>query len=257
MRVGTEEASRLDRTWERLSTDGLTRDETVDAVLARWPIGTVPETRGTARGMVRGASAVSGSSDAAVADRAAQVLAPEEPGRLPARVLWVTGPRCAGSSTVGWLLAAEAWQRDRRTGFIDLAQLSFTWNLGGSVGLDNGVALGETFAEDGAEQLVVVAPLEVAPAEVLAAFSGAEVRVIRLSASARLLQQRALDRTRGLGPLLPGDDLFGASAADAEALVDSALARQRIAPRLDETLVDTDGLEPAEAMTRVATAAGW
>jgi hypothetical protein len=173
------------------------------------------------------------------------------------RVLWITGPRCVGSSTVGWLVATDRWQKQSRTGFIDIAQLSFTWNLDVPVGLTNGVALCETFADDGAELFVLVAPLEIEPVEVRAAFNHAEVSVIRLDATDADLHSRALSRTRGEGPRLPGDDLSGASVGDAHALIASAVARQRIDVRPGEIPIDTSGTDASASKSMVATAARW
>lgn len=164
--VGTVEASRLEESWKRLSTDALTVDETVDAVLASW---THAVPRLNAASMPTDAPAANASSNWSTGKRGS------------VRVLWLTGPRCVGASTVGWLVAAEAWHIGRRTGFIDIAQLSFTPNLTVPVGLSNGVALQEVFAAAGTEQFVIVAPLEIQPSDVRAAFHSLSSRSCALT----------------------------------------------------------------------------
>lgn len=230
VRVGSEEAARLHRSWERLSTDDLSVEETVDVVLSRWA--------------PRGAeSPVSWESPApAVGDTG--------------RVLWITGPRCVGASTVGWLIASDAWQQGRRTGFVDIAQLSFTWNVDVPVGLTNGVALQQAFVAAGAERCVVVAPLELDPARVRTAFGDTQISFVRLTASATDLHDRALARTRGEGPQLAGDDLLGAAPADVRTTI-TALADQQIDSRPGESVVETSGCAATAVQQQVITAAGW
>jgi Mrp family chromosome partitioning ATPase len=240
VRIGTEEAARLESSWERLSTDELTLGQTVDAVLACWTLETVTGTDPPRR---------------PAADPCAPTFSAGELGRR--RVLWITGPRCVGASTVGWRIAADAWREGRRTGFIDVAQLSFTWNLAAPVGLLNGVALQETFAAAGTERFVVVAPLDIEPVSARTAFGDAEFAAVRLDATDADLRDRALARTRGEGPFVSGDDLLGAPTTDAEALIATAVARQRIAVRPGETLVDTSGEDAAVSTKRVTAAARW
>lgn len=240
--VGTEEAARLEGSWKRLSTDGLTVAETVDAVLTRWTFGA--------------ASLVSPSTPADAP--AAGVASNRSAGKgCRVRVLWLTGPRCVGASTVGWLVAADAWRVGRRTGFIDIAQLSFTRNLTVPVGLTNGVALREVFAAAGTERFVIVAPLEIQPSDVRAAFPGAVLSVVRLDATDDELYHRALARTRGEGPMVAGDDLLGSSAADAEAVIAAAAARQRFEVRPGEIIIDTSDTDAATSLKLVTAAAGW
>ncbi len=240
VRIGTDEAARLEGSWERLPTDDLTLDQTVEAILSRWP---------PTAGRLTGTPAPTLTGDAApgVADH----------GRRVDHVLFITGPRCAGASTLGWLIAAAGWQQGHRTGFIDIAQLSFTWNVEVPTGLANGAALLDTFAGEGCRSHVVVAPLDVEPASIRAAFAGMRVSVVRLDATAADLRDRALARTRGEGPLLPGDDLLGASPAAVDALVAAAVAQRDTEIRPGETLIDTSGLGVDESRLRVEAAAGW
>lgn len=240
VRIGTDEAARLDPSWERLDTDELTLDATVDAVLSRWTWGT----------------AASGGS----ALRPAADVDPQDPSSRDhgsGRLLWITGPRCAGASTVGWLIAKDAWQRGRWTGFIDVDQLTYTWNVELPVGLANGVALHDAFAADGCDSCIVVAPLDLEPRDIRAAFGGLEVSVVRLDATDADLGDRAVARTRRWGAHLPDDDLVGCSAAQAKALISAAVARQRIDARRGETLVDTSGLDAATTKERVIAAVTW
>ena len=110
-------------------------------------------------------------------------------------VLWLTGPRCVGASTVGWEIAQAAWRHEQRRGFADAAQLDFTWNLEDSVGLRNLVALHQVFTAAGAESLVVAAPLRFEPSAVRSAFAESTVTFIRLDADEPALLGRALART--------------------------------------------------------------
>lgn len=89
--AGTAEAALVESSWERLSTDDRSLDETVDEVLSRWHPDDATSSR-PARPFVS-ATAVAG------------------------RVLWVTGPRLAGASRIGWEIASGEWTAGRRTGF--------------------------------------------------------------------------------------------------------------------------------------------
>lgn len=227
--VGGSDSARLVEGWERLPTDDLSVDATADIVVDRWITG--PASRAGA--------------------------AQRQPCVIKAPVLWITGPRCVGASMVGWAVAQKAWTAGRRRALADAAQLDFTWNIEGTVGLRNLVALHQTFSEAGAESLVITAPLRFEPTAVRSAFAGASVSFIRLDASEPALLDRALARTRGEGPMLAGDDLAGASAAVAERTASAAAAERQLPIREGEIVVDTTStLLDAAAMRVLKPPAG-
>ncbi|MFJ4173309.1 hypothetical protein [Microbacterium sp. NPDC089696] len=212
--AGTAESADAHTDWRRVPTDDLTADEVADRVIAE----------------------VEGSDDP---DQAAEH---ELTGvsRASGSVLWITGPRLVGASTVGWRIASERWAAGLRTGFADAAQLAFAPDAPG-LALAGVVALHESFAEVGAEALVVVAPATIAPAEVTAAFPHADVAVVRLDADEASRRARSEQRRAGGGPLLAGDDVAGSSDVELEELLAASGAGVGAAP--EALVVDTSGLE--------------
>ncbi len=217
--AGTEEASAVHPAWERLDTAHSTIEETVQAVIAR---------------------------PAGGAEVASDVVFPEE--HATARVIWITGPRCAGASRVGWELARTQWAAGERTGFLDGEQLSFSWNADPVNEAEAAAVVQAVFAEAGAKALIVVAPFEISPKDVHAAFPRADVRFFRLDADDRTRRGHAVRRAEGAdGAVLAGDDLIGADA-DAIERVLAVGARQRASPlRIGEILVDM----PTSTVTQV------
>ncbi|UGS25032.1 hypothetical protein K8F61_09965 [Microbacterium resistens] len=236
--AGTAAASRLDPAWRRIPTDAHTLDETVSAVLA-----VTDDASGRPPTVVeRGAQQ---------RDETPPTPDPvDPPPLLPVR--WITGPRGAGASRIGWELASSAWREGRPTGFVDLAQLSFAANLGRPVGLRTLLAVRDVFAGAGAHELVVVAPFAITPQQVHAAL-GAQARVARLDAPAPVLRARIRDRVRGAGPLLAGDDLREADEATVQAVAATAERQRAVPPRAGEQLIDA-AAEPAVVADRVRAA---
>lgn len=222
--VGTRETASAHPAWTRVDTDESTVDDTVRAVRERW------------RGGVGGAAPASAVAEADTTEH----------------VVWITGPRCTGASRVGWETVAPLWAEGRRAGFIDVAQLGFAWNVDTALGVRNTAELQRLFAAAGARTLVAVAPLEVAPDEVRAAFPRADVQFIRLDADEESRRDRALRRAAGTDALLAGDDLIGAS----ERTIDDVVAqgsRQRETPvRAGERVVDTSAMPLPQVVAQVA-----
>lgn len=217
--VGTKEAMAAHRSWVRLGTDGHTLEETVGAALARW------------------------NPDSAAESAPVTPLA--EAGTT-GRVVWITGPRCAGASSVGWEIARARWGAGQRTGFVDVAQLGFAWNTGSTVGVRNAAVLQRLFAAAGARTLIAVAPFEVAPADVQAAFPLADVWFFRLDADDDTRRDRALRRVAGSGPSLAGDDVIGATPRAIDDVV-AVGAHQRHSPlREGERLIESTALSTAQ-----------
>jgi hypothetical protein len=231
--AGTAEAERVNSVWERLDTDDLSETEAVEKVLARWqsavvhddPVDSHPRTKTTAS-----------SAD---------------------RVLWITGPRLAGKSRIGWEVVSREWSDGRRAGFIDLEQLSFAWNTSSAVGLANLVRLHGEFRDVDTDRFVVVAPFEVEPAAIRAVLPASDVSFVRLAPSAADLRAHALVRRRGDGPSLAGDDVLGATDAAIERILHRADSQSSQPHREHELSVETRGLSIVDAATAVRHAAGW
>lgn len=222
--AGTEESAHAHADWIRMPTDDLTVDEVVDRVLR---VVHHPNPAGSSPGRRR---AVVSRADGAV--------------------LWITGPRFAGASTIGWRLVSERWAAGIRTGFADAAQLAFAPHAAPSgLALAGVVALHETFSEVGVEGLVVVAPDSIAAADVAAAFPNAPVIVLGIEADEVSRRARAEERRADRGPLLAGDDVAGASDAEIDALLAAGGAAAGAAP--GGPVVDTSGLDVAASTAAV------
>lgn len=228
--IGTRETEAAHPAWSMLETDGCTVEATERAVLDRW---------------------------AAVLDGGATGMAVPAPELAPPasdtteRVIWVTGPRRAGSSRVGWEVASGLWREQRRTGFIDVAQLAFAWNIDRTVGLQNTSTLQRTFAAIGARTLVAVAPVEIGPDDVRAAFPEADVRFFRLDADETARRERAHRRAAADGASLAGDDLIGASSSVIEDVVMQGSRQRRWPLREGELLIDTSGATVVDVTARI------
>lgn len=232
--AGTAEAARVHPDWERIDTDGRTAAETVEDVLARWQ----PRREGTTPGHVGPRTRTTGT---AAADR----------------VLWITGPRLAGASRIGWEIVTHEWREGRRAGFIDLAQLSFTWNIDEPVGMANLVGLHTAFHDIGSRLLVVVAPVEADPAAAREALPTSDTSFLRLAPSDTDIRRNADFRRRGDGPTLAGDDVVGAADAAIALVVAIADAQSSLPLRPYENRVDTRGRSVDDAAAAVRRAADW
>ncbi|MCT9819173.1 hypothetical protein N3K63_02605 [Microbacterium sp. W1N] len=254
--AGTAEAARVHTAWERLATDDDTERQTVDRVMSLWrmPHPAAPHIPDP-EALTPDALTPEPTTPEALTPEA---LAPEaptpEPAPTPAPVLWITGARLAGASRVGWELVQRHWRAGRTAGFADLAQLSFAWHVHRPVGLPALARLHATFGAVGASPLVVVAPLEVDPAQVRAALPASAVSFVRLAPDADGIRAHAGFRTRGEGPVLAGDDLCGASAAHVDGVLRLSAAQSARPARPTEIVVPTAGLSPAAAADAVAGA---
>jgi adenylylsulfate kinase-like enzyme len=219
--VSAEEARDAHSLWTRVDTDGASVEETARTVLARWKDG--PAEAAPAR-----------------ADEAAA-----------GRVIWLTGPRCAGASMVGWEIASARWAKGERTGFIDVAQLGFRWNIDQEIGARNAVELHRLFVGAGAGTTIAVAPIEIAPETVRAALPRADVRFVRLDADESAIRDRARRRVGGDGPRVIGDELIGAASDVVEGVVATAMRQRETPLREGEVLVETTGATTAEVAARI------
>ncbi|GAA1489877.1 AAA family ATPase [Brachybacterium sacelli] len=250
--AGTAESARLHPDWERLGIGELTITQAVERVLER-----IDQPEEAAR---------------STADPRAENHSPlrptTPPGHMPP-ILWLTGPRCAGASSVGWALAADAWSQRTRTAFLDLAQLAFAT---GATGQDTApgrplrhhalalrilVALRTVLRAAGARELLVVAPLEVDVTELLGAPETGVMTMVRLDADDATLRERVGARARGAPPLLASDDLRGAPASQIDAVADLAAKQRKCPLRAGEQQVTNAERTPtttAAAIRRLGTA---
>jgi broad-specificity NMP kinase len=191
---------------------------------------------------------------------ATDASAPEVSSPAAMGVVVVTGPRVAGSSTVGFELATGRWRADVRTGFVDLQQLSFLTY--GDTSAVTDAALGNRqlavmhalMAARGAGLLVVSGHLTLADRTAMRrALPSSTVTVIRLRADDATFEAHVRDRVAGSTARLAGDDLLGAGREHQVAVVAAALAEQA---HLDgyatgDAILDVTGQSPAEVVARI------
>ncbi|WP_165362662.1 adenylyl-sulfate kinase [Promicromonospora panici] len=185
---------------------------------------------------------------------------PPDPEPADGEILWLTGPRCVGKSTVGWDAVMSQWQSARRTGFADVGQLSFADDAeGGTLGVEQTAALWRTFAADGAQRMVLVGALpDGADLPGLASlFSPARLTVMRLEASPATLRERAQRRRAGGPAVLAGDDLLGQPAEVAERIADRAISEQARPVPDGVVRIDADDASPDAVAKEVLARVGW
>lgn len=267
--TGSAESRRRHPDWTGLPVDGVDEGQAAAAVQEHLATGagSAPPGEGEAPGGRLADHA--DHADHAPSDRERRA----EHDVLTTPVLWVTGPRCAGASSVAWSLASGGWAQGRRTGFLDLAQLSFRSPDGGdasdaagpvsaeawqnpALGLDVLAAVAAVLVGAGMQELVVTAPFPVQPAQVRAALPGAPVRVVRLDDEPGALRERALRRRAGEGPMLAGDDLIGASDEQLEAVLERASRERAVPPRDGEETLEVHGRTPEELASLIRDGAG-
>lgn len=219
--IGSNESSRADTDWLRVDTHDQTPSQTIAKI--RSLLATSP-------------AEMSGDHD---------TDAHVPPDAF--RALWLSGPRVVGTSTIGWAVAKKAWDAGQRTGFIDVRQLGFTWNVQRDVGASNAGALGHLFAEAGATDLVFVAPLRACMGEASTLLGPATITRVRVAADQSSRFTRIQCRREGRGPVLGGDDVYAASDAVIEEITAIGVTDARTPLRTDEQRLDTSQLSPAEA----------
>ena len=267
--TGSAESRRRHPDWTGLPVDGV--DEARAAAAVQEHLATGAGSAPPGEGEAPGGRPADPADHADHAPRARARRAAHDARTTPA--LWVTGPRCAGASSVAWSLASGGWAQGRRTGFLDLAQLSFRSPDGGdasdaagpvsaeawqnpALGLDVLAAVAAVLVGAGMQELVVTAPFPVQPAQVRAALPGAPVRVVRLDDEPGALRERALRRRAGEGPMLAGDDLIGASDEQLEAVLERASRERAVPPRDGEETLEVHGWTPEELASLIRDGAG-
>lgn len=232
--AGTAEAGRVNSAWGRIATDGLSEADAVEKVLE--------------------------FGQPADPNAESDAVQPHTGPAAPAtdRMLWITGPRLAGASRIGWEIVSREWTEGRRAGFIDLAQLSFAWNVDSTlVGLANLARLQRAFREVGTDRFVVVAPCDVEPAAVRVALPASDLSFVRLAPSASDIRRHARLRRSGDGPSLAGDDVADATESELEQILLAADSQSTLPEREGELSVDTRDLPLQAAAEAVKRAAGW
>jgi broad-specificity NMP kinase len=185
-----------------------------------------------------------------------------DPAPADGEILWLTGPRCVGKSTVGWDVVMNQWRADQRAGFADLGQLSFAANdgeRGRPIGVEQAAVLWRTFAASGARRMVLVGALpdDAGLPELASSFAPARLTVMRLEASAGTLRERAQRRRAGGPAVLAGDDLLGRPAEVAARIAEQAIIEQA-RPTPDGVVhVRTDDAPPAAVAKEVLARVGW
>jgi hypothetical protein len=145
-------------------------------------------------------------------------------------VLWITGPRAVGKSTVGWAVYSRLFATTKAA-YVDLAQLTFATpplDVAGKARRIDGVR--RVYREAGARHLVVTGEHQAGLVP--------DAELCWLHASHGELVARLLLRGAGKGPPIPGDELRGLPEQDLRRLAVTAPA-----PPAAELVIDTDGRE--------------
>jgi len=175
-------------------------------------------------------------------------------------VVMVTGPRAAGSSTIGFGLAMGRWRAGRRTGFVDLQQLGFISGRGSRNANETTLAIGQVavmhnlMSERGAELLVVSGQLAVSDRATLrAALRAAQVTLVRLRADSKTLKEHVHTRAEGSEARLAGDDLLDADQEHQDVVVATALDEQHVldASAADDAVLEVTGRTAPDVIAEV------
>lgn len=177
-------------------------------------------------------------------------------------VVMVTGPRAAGSSTIGFGLAMGRWRAGRRTGFVDLQQLGFISGRGSRTANETTLAIGQVavmhnlMSERGAELLVMSGQLAVSDRATLrAALRAAQVTLVRLRADSKTLKEHVHTRAEGSEARLAGDDLLDADQEHQDVVVATALDEQHVldASAADDAVLEVTGRTAPDVIAEVET----
>ena len=139
----------------------------------------------------------------------------------------------------GWRVAECAWREGRRTGFIDVAQLSFMWSHRCRLGSPTALRYRKSSRPRAPRCSSIVAPLEIQPSDLRGVFPCASSRSCvgrRMTISTTAPSPAHV----GEAPMVAGDGLLRSSAAQCESR-DHPLPSsvKRFAIRPGETVVDT------------------
>jgi hypothetical protein len=183
-------------------------------------------------------------------------------------MLWLCGPRAVGKSCVGYEIFLQVQREGRLGAYVDLAQVGFVRPAAADdpdnhrIKATNLAVMWPTFRAAGARYLIVTGAVRdrATVDRYTAAVPDAALTLCRLRVGRDGQTERILDRGRGGGPPIPGDELVGRPVAELRRLAgrvaDEAAELDRAG--LGETCVDTDGLTVAQAARLVRErAGGW
>lgn len=171
-------------------------------------------------------------------------------------VLFLTGPTGVGKSTIGFQAYLQLLHDGGCVAFVDVDQIC----VAGDQSMDHGLrarnlaAIWSNFREAGAEQMIVVGPVQsVQDTLPYAHRLGADpVTWIRLTATDQTLQERILSRRHGGSWAQPGDPLLGVSESAALHIAEQAAREARALEALDiGPSIRVDNLEPNDAARTV------
>lgn len=195
----------------------------------------------------------------AAGPRAASVEVGTPMHPLPA--VWLHGPRAVGSSTAGFTVMLQRFETEA-TAFIDLCQYGFVRPSPpppelAALRRDAVAAAAAAFHREGARAVVLVGdPASVGGVDALrAAVPWLQILVGRLAAHQDSLADRIRLRVAGRSNHLVGDDLIGASAEHAAAVLASAPGFESAAGTAFE--IDTTHQTAEETAAAVREAAGF
>lgn len=189
---------------------------------------------------------------------AAGAVSGESPSTVRVPVFAITGPRAAGTSTLGFALASRRWQLDVCTGFVDTEQLSFLSGVATAVRAELArhqlARMHERLAAGGAGLLVVGGrPVALDERGLRRCLGAAPLLLVRLAADRPTYDSHVRSRYDGSEARLAGDDLVGATDEHLAAVVTAALAEQ---DRLDAaggsaTVVSVAGRSVADVLVEL------
>ena len=190
---------------------------------------------------------------------AEQPTSPREPRCLDeddAHVLVITGPRAAGTSTIGWQLFSQS--QVHPAAFIDLAQIGFV-NTGAdlrarhhALRAANLAAMVEVYQRQGCRLIIAGGAVLTTEERDLYAdrLAPTPLSLVRISVRPDQLEQRVAARTAPTGgPHLAGDDLRGQSGEAAKQVLDQALREAEQLEHSDfaDHVIDTNQLSATQA----------
>jgi adenylylsulfate kinase-like enzyme len=176
------------------------------------------------------------------------------------RVVVVTGPRAAGSSTVGFGLAMNRWRAGLRAGFLDMQQLAFlagpttSHDARSTLAIAQLATMHEYMEARGANLLVVTGHLSIADRTgIRASIPAGRVMIVRIRADASTLKAHVRERVAGSEARLAGDDLAAAGPDHQRAIVAQALLEQKQldARANDDAVVDVIGRPSGDTIAEV------
>jgi adenylylsulfate kinase-like enzyme len=211
-----------------------------------------------------------GAMPAGGSRRAAPEAGPPPPGpagdveALP--MLWLCGAPAAGKSTVGFDIFLQTVADGITTAYVDLSQIGFCRPAAPDdpdnhrIKARNLGALWAQFRAVGARCLIVTGRVnDRATVETYsAAVPGTTLRLCRLHADRDTLTARVLQRGRGIGPGIPGDELRNRSAASLDLFAEWAVrdADELERAGLGDLRIDTSRDPADEVARRIRAAVG-